>query len=86
MRALKAIREVVDPPELWLTPMPVLGFAVVGQARLERFDLLPHRGQILILKGARVYAPGSWLSSATWRRVGYDMKYTGHGRPMNQEA
>ena len=38
-----AIDDVVDPPELLLTPVPVLVFAVVGQARLERFDLLPER-------------------------------------------
>jgi hypothetical protein len=41
---LIAIGDVVDPPELLLTPVPVLVFAVGGQARLERFDLLPHRG------------------------------------------
>ncbi len=45
---LIAISDVVDPPELLLTPVPVRVFAVVGQARLERFDLLPHRGQTLI--------------------------------------
>jgi hypothetical protein len=45
---LLAIRDVVDPPELLLTPVPMLVFAVVGQARLERFDLLPHRGQTFI--------------------------------------
>jgi hypothetical protein len=44
---LLARGDVVDPPELLLTPAPVLVFAVVGQARLERFDLLPHRGQTL---------------------------------------
>jgi hypothetical protein len=44
---LLAISDVVDPPELLLTPVPMLVFAVVGQARLERFDLLPHRGQTL---------------------------------------
>jgi hypothetical protein len=44
---LLAIGDVVDPPELLLTPAPVRVFAVVGQARLERFDLLPHRGQPL---------------------------------------
>jgi len=45
--ALIAISDVVDPAELLLTPAPVRVFAVVGQARLERFDLLPHRGQTL---------------------------------------
>jgi hypothetical protein len=44
---LLAIRDVVDPPELLLTPVPVRVFTVVGQAWLERFDLLPHRGQTL---------------------------------------
>src|ERR671917_2984910 len=44
---LIAISDVVDPPELLLTPVPMLVFTVVGQARLERFDLLPHRGQTL---------------------------------------
>jgi hypothetical protein len=35
---LIAIRDVVDPPELLLTPVPMRVFTVVGQARLERFD------------------------------------------------
>jgi hypothetical protein len=39
---LIAIRDVVDPPELLLTPMPMLVFTVVGQARLERFDRTDH--------------------------------------------
>jgi hypothetical protein len=43
---LLARGDVVDPPELVLTPASVLVFAVMGQARLERFDLL-HRGQTL---------------------------------------
>jgi hypothetical protein len=40
--------DVVESPELLLRPAPVRVFAVVGQARLERFDLFPHRGQTLI--------------------------------------
>jgi hypothetical protein len=44
---LIAVSDVVDPPELLLTPVPMLVFTVVGQARPERFDLLPHRGQTL---------------------------------------
>jgi hypothetical protein len=44
---LLAISDVVDPSELLLTPVPVLVFMVVGQAWLERFDLLPNRGQTL---------------------------------------
>ncbi len=43
-----AIEDVVDPLELLLTPVSMPVFTVVGQARLERFDLLPHRGQTLI--------------------------------------
>jgi hypothetical protein len=39
---LRAISDVVDPPELLLTPVPMLVFTVMGQAWLERFDLLPH--------------------------------------------
>jgi hypothetical protein len=39
---LIAISDVADPPELLLTPVPVLVFAVVGQARLERFDRTDH--------------------------------------------
>ncbi len=34
--------DVVDPPELLLTPVPVRVFAVVGQAWLERFDRTDH--------------------------------------------
>jgi hypothetical protein len=39
---LIAIGDVVDPPELLLTPVPVLVFTVMGQARLERFDRTDH--------------------------------------------
>ena len=39
---LLAISDVVDPPELLLTPVPVLVFTVMGQARLERFDRTDH--------------------------------------------
>jgi hypothetical protein len=44
---LLAREDVVDPPELVLTPVPLRLFTGVGQGRLERFDLLPHRGQTL---------------------------------------
>ena len=43
-----AIGDVVDPPEPLLAPAPMLIVAVLRLARLERLDLLPHRGQALI--------------------------------------
>jgi hypothetical protein len=42
---LLAIGDVVDPPEPLLAPAPGLTHALVGQARFERFDLFPDRGQ-----------------------------------------
>ena len=45
---LLARGDVVDPPELLLTSAPMLIFAVLHLARLERLDLLPNRGQALI--------------------------------------
>jgi hypothetical protein len=38
----------VDPPEPLLPTVPVRVFALVGQGRFERVDLLPHPGQALI--------------------------------------